>query len=196
MNKALIALLGLFGAGVIFAIIVLSMGISFHNKEVSLRNTITAKQTDNKNEMDAMWKIIDQNAQVTDEQKQALVEIFNGYAQERTGSGGGGSLMKWVQESVPNIDKSTDTYRQLMNTITSEREGFKFRQKELLDLNREHDNLITKFPGVIFASILGRHHIDITVVTSTRTEKAFQTGKDDDVSLPGYDRSKSNPSKQ
>ena len=78
MNKTLLALMGLVGTGVLLVVIIFSMGVSFHNKEVTLRNTIVNKQTDNKNQMDAMWKIIEQSAQVTTLQKNALVEIFNG----------------------------------------------------------------------------------------------------------------------
>lgn len=183
MNKTLIAVAGFIGVGILLAVILLGMGVSFHNKEVKLRNLITNKQTDNKSEMDAMWKIIDQNAQVTVMQKEALMEIFNGYAAGRTPANDSGSLMRWVQESVPNVDQKT--YTLLMNTITAQRDGFKFRQKELLDFKREHDNLIDTFPNNIFAGLLGRNKIDVVIITSTRTENAFKTGKDDDVTLPG-----------
>jgi hypothetical protein len=134
--------------------------------------------------MDAMWKIIDQTAQVTVMQKTALMEIFNGYATARTGDDSSASLMKWIKECVPNVDQST--YTKLMNTIAAQREGFKFRQKEILDFKREHDNLIDVFPGNIFAALLGRNKIDVVIVTSTRTENAFKTGKDDDTTLPGF----------
>lgn len=181
MNKILIAGAGLVGIGVLFAVIILIAGISFHNNEVTQKNGIVAKQTDNKNQMDTMWKIIGQVAEVSTAQKDALIEIFNGYASAR--GSGGGTLMKWVQEVVPNAEPTSKTYITLMNTITAQREDFKRRQTELLDLNREHDNLITRFPGVVFATILGRKHIDVVIVTSTRTEDAFKMGKDDAVQL-------------
>ena len=194
MSKSLLAVLGLFGAGVLLVVILFAMGVGFHNKEVQLRNLITNKQTDNKNEMDAMWKIIDQNAQVTVLQKNALMDIFNGYATARTGDDSSASLMKWIKETVPNVDQST--YTKLMNTITAQREGFKFRQKEILDFKREHDNLVTTFPNVIFATILGRHKIDVVIVTSTRTENAFKTGKDDDTTLPGFKQNSGSAEKE
>lgn len=183
MNKTILAVLGFFGVGILLLVVLLAMGISFHNKEVKLRNLITNKQTDNKSEMDAMWKTIDQNAQVTVMQKDALREIFNDYAAGRTPKGGSGALALWVKEAVPNVDQRT--YTLLMNTITAQRDGFKFRQKELLDFKREHDNLIDTFPNNIFAGLLGRNKIDVVIVTSTRTEEAFKSGKDDNVTLPG-----------
>ena len=178
---AIIVSAGLIGLILITTFIVLGMGISFSNKEVVLKNTISAKQIDNGNQMDTMWKTISQVAQVTDAQKKALLEIFTGYAQARTGDNKGGSLANWIHEAVPNVD--TSTFNNLQNIIVAQRDGFKQRQTELLDLNREHDNLIGTFPNSLFASILGRKHIDVVIVTSTRTENAFKTGKDDDVNV-------------
>jgi len=194
MSKSLLALIGIAGAGILLAVILIVMAISFHNKEVDLRTQITNKQIDNKSEMDAMWKIIDQNAQVTVIQKEALMDIFGAYAQGRTPKGGSGALALWVKEAVPTVDQKT--YTLLMNTITAQREGFKFRQKELLDQGREHDRLIQRFPGVVFATILGKKHIDLVIVTSTRTEEAFKTGKDDNVDLPGVKKNQTPAEKQ
>jgi hypothetical protein len=181
MNTKWLIALGVFGVGVLMVLILLGMGVGFHNSEVRLRNLIVNKQTDNKNQMDKMWKTISQVAQVTDDQKQALIEIYNSYTSGR-GSGGGG-LMKWVQEAVPNVDQST--FRNLQNIVTAERDGFAMRQKEILDFKREHDNLIDTFPNNIFAALLNRQKINVTIVTSSRTEGAFKSGVDDDVSLRG-----------
>lgn len=183
MSKTLIAILGFIGVGLLLVIILVVMGISFHNQEVTLRNTINTKQTDNKNQMDAMWKTIAQTAQVADKDRESLSSIFKEYASARTGSGDSKPIMNWIKEAVPNVQVNSDVFKNLMNIIVSQRDGFKFRQTELLDLGREHDNVITKFPGLVFASILGRKHIDLVIVTSTRTENAFKTGKDDEVNL-------------
>ena len=183
MSKTLIAVLGFLGVGILAVVVLLAMGISFHNSEVTLRNTINTKQTDNKNEMDAMWKNIAQTAQVAEKDRESLSAIFKEYASARTGTGDTKPIMNWIKEAVPNVQVNSDVFKTLMNIIVSQRDGFKFRQKELLDLGREHDNLITKFPGLVFASVLGRKHIELVIVTSTRTENAFKTGKDDDVNL-------------
>jgi hypothetical protein len=179
--KALIAIGALIGLLVLTAVIFGTMAVSFHNKEVKLRNLITAKQTDNKNEMDAMWKNISQTAQVAEKDRASLMEIFNGYAQSRAGTDPKTPLMNWIKEAVPNIPPGT--FDKLMNIIVAQRDGFKFRQKELLDYKREHDNLLDTFPNNIFAAIMGRHKIDVIIVISTRTENAFKTGKDDNTDL-------------
>lgn len=180
MNKTVIAVLGVFGVLALGVVMLLMMGVGFHNKEVKLRNLIVNKQTDNKNQMDKMWKTISQTTQVTDEQKSALVEVFQGYT---SGRPQGGGIMTWLQEAVPNVDQST--FKNLQNIITAERDGFAMRQKEILDFKREHDNLVDVFPNNIFAAVLNRQKIDVTIVTSSRTEAAFETGTDDDVSLRG-----------
>jgi len=182
MNKIVLAVLGFLGIGVVALVIVGIMAASFHNKEVRLRNLIVNKQTDNKNQMDKMWKNIAQVAEVSDEQKKALVEIFTSHAAART-SEGQGRMMAWIKESVPDASATSKTYLNLQNIIVSERDGFTMRQKEILDFKREHDNIIDVFPGNIFAMILGRQKINVVIVTSTRTEDAFKSGKDDDTQL-------------
>lgn len=181
MNKTWIAVLGVLGLGATFIVILLVMGISLYNKEIVLRNTITTKQTDNKNQMDAMWKNIDQTAQVAQKDRDSLTKIFSDYASAR--SSDNHAVFNWIKESVPNVQVNSDIFKNLQNIILSQRDGFKFRQSELLDLGREHDNLIMQFPGNIFGGFFGWKHIDLVIVTSTRTENAFQTGKDDETQL-------------
>lgn len=164
-------------------IVVLVMAASFigtMNQEVRLRNTISAKQKDNTSEFDNMWKKIQQVSQCTDEQMTRMQEIYQSHASARTGEGGKPSW-SWVKESIPNIDVST--YQNLQNIIVGSRDAWTQRQKELVDLKREHDNLLDVFPSSVVCSILGREKIDITIVTSSKTERSFETGKDDDVDL-------------
>lgn len=179
MNKTLIALVGLVGAGLLAILIIVGMYFSYSNTEVRLRNTIVAKQKDNQNEMDAMWKNISQTAQVAEKERSSLMEIFTGYAQARQGGGESKAIFNWVKEKCPKV--SPQLFSQLMNIITSQRDGFKFRQKELLDLKREHDNLMDTYPSRFFVG--GRGKIEVVIVTSTRTDNAFKSGKDDDTQL-------------
>lgn len=185
MSKTWIAVLSVLGVLGFAVIIVVVTVLSTANRETDLSTAIHAKQRDNQNEMDKMWKTISQVAQVTDAQKNALMEIFTGYAQARADgkAGGGGSLATWIHEAVPNVD--TSTFNNLQNIITAQRDGFAERQKELLDLNREHERLLQRIPSGWILSMMGRKSIEVTIVTSTRTEEAFKTGKDDDVNVFG-----------
>lgn len=181
MNKTMITVAAIAGTILLACTVLVGAVISASNAEVDLRTAIKAKQEDNKNEMDGMWKTISQAAQVTEAQKKALLEIFNGHAHERTGNGDGGAIIKWVQESIPTVDPAV--WINLQNVITAKRDGFVFRQKELLDLSRAHNRILQRFPSGIILSILGRQQIPVTIITSTRTEKAFGSGKDDEVSV-------------
>jgi len=89
--------------------------------------------------------------------------------------------MRWVQESVPNVDLSV--YKNLQNIIVGSRDSFTMRQKELLDLKREHDKLLRSFPSNILFGMLGIKEMSVTIITSSKTQEAFKTGKDDDVEL-------------
>jgi len=155
--------------------------VSIHNEEVQLRNVIAAKQKDNESEYDNMWKKIAQAATVTDAQKQALIEIFQAHAESRGGLSGN-AVMRWLEESVPNVD--TTTFNNLQNIIVASRDRFTIRQKELLDLKQKHDTLLDSFPSGMLLTMLGRGKIDVTVITSSRAQRAFEGGTDDDVSLP------------
>ncbi len=175
------------GAAALFFIVVAAILSSYVigtlNTEQRLRNLIVAKQKDNTSEFDNMWKKISSVAQVTMEQKNALKEIFTSYAQARTGANKGGSLANWIKEAIPNVD--TSTFNNLQNIIVSSRDAWTMRQKEILDMNRVHDDIVTTIPSSFICSIFGRGKIEVTIVTSTRTEEAFRTGKDDDTKVFG-----------
>lgn len=179
MTKLIVGL-GVTGALVVGLLVLAGVVISCSNNEVQLRTTIEAKQKDNTSEFDNMFKKISQTAQVSQKQMDTLKDIFTSYADART-QDGGKSLMTWVQESIPNVD--TATFNNLQNIITSSRDSWTMRQKELVDLHREHTKVMRLFPSGFILKLLGRKELKITVVTSTRTDQAFESGKDDDTKV-------------
>ena len=156
-------------------------GVSTYNTASRLHNLYDAKLVDNTSEFDNMWKKISQTSQIPEAKKNALREIFEGYAAARTGNGGGGEMMKWVQESIPNPDLSE--YKDVMNIIVGSRDSWTNRQKELIDIARQYNEMLSVFPSNVFLRLLGFEKIVPKVVTSSRTEQSFATGKDDDVNL-------------
>ncbi len=91
--------------------------------------------------------------------------------------------MSWVQESNPNFDLSgaADMYKQLQRVIEANRQEFFIEQKKLIDLKRNHSSYIKVFPNRIFLSDV--KEIEIKIITSDKTEKVFDTGKEDDIDL-------------
>ena len=180
MNKNLIyAVITLGLIGIMSIILIGGLYVSYSNSEVRQRNLIVAKQKDNQSEFNNMITKISQVAQVSQEQMKYIKDIIIGNATARGGSGG--TLAKFVHEAVPNLDVSSQTFRDLVNVITASRDAFTMRQKELLDLKRVHDNMIDTLPSSFFVG--GRGKINVIVVTSTRAEEAYKTGKDDDISV-------------
>lgn len=152
--------------------------ISYQNDEVRLRNQITAQINVNRAVYDETWKVISQQAQISDKYRDGFKEIYVGIMEARY-SKGDGTLMKWIKEANP--DFSPLLYGKLMLSIESLRAKFTNNQKTLADLKLQHDNLLDVFPGSLFLN--GRQKIEIPIVTSSRTEDSFKTGKDDNVKL-------------
>jgi len=89
------------------------------------------------------------------------------------------TLMKWITESNPTFDVSL--YMTLMNTIEGSRNEFTMEQKKLIDIDRELKTMKVTFPNSL---VLGRKaDLEIVLVTSSKTEEAYKTGKDDDIDL-------------
>ena len=178
MNKTLIAVLGLFGALVISVLLLVGIYFSFSNSEVRQRNLIVAKQRDNQSEFDNMTKKISQVAQVSQESMKMIKDIIIGNSQAR---GGSGSLVKLVHEAIPDLNQSSQVFRDLINIITASRDSFTMRQKEILDLKRVHDNMVDTFPSSLFVGSRGK--IEVQIVTSDRAIESFRTGKDNDTQV-------------
>lgn len=184
MKKNTMVITGVLVTAVVTTALLGTYAVSVNNSEVSLRNTISAKQQDNESEYDSMWKKISQAAQVTDAQKQALLEILRAHAEARSASSGG-AVINWLKESVPNID--TTTFNNLQNIIAASRDRFTVRQKELLDLKQRHDSLLDSFPSGVILSVMGREKISVVIISSSRAEETFKTGTDDNIALPTGD---------
>lgn len=177
-GTGLFVMLGVVAVTIFLAVVLMS----WSNVERAQRNLIVAKQKDNTSEFDNLKKKINGVVSIPEAKFNALQDIFVEHAQARTSGGNkDGSLMKWVQESVPNVDKAGDIYDQVMNIVVASRDSWTQRQKELLDMKRVHDNIIDLgFRGLFLSQVIGRQKIDVTIVTSVATKRAFETGEDND----------------
>lgn len=162
----------------IFGIIYISMNFSIKNQESRLRNSIESKIKDNKNVYTAMWEILKEQAGVSEQYAEDFKAIYPKLIEGRY-QHGGGQMMQWIQEHNPTFD--TSLYKQIMTSIESQRETFKTSQTQLIDLSRQHNNLLTTFPSSFFLS--GVEPIEIPVVINNEAEKAFSTGKEQSMEL-------------
>lgn len=173
MKKLIVG--GVAAALVVVAVIGVSAFFQYSNSEIRLRNQIGAQQQSNEAVFDNTWKIIKQQAGIADQYKDAFKEIYPALMEGRYGNARGGALLSFVKESNPNFD--TSLYQKLANTVEVQRTVFTREQQKLIDLNREHDNMLQQFPSSIF--LMSRKQIDIIVVTSSKTEEAFKTRKEE-----------------
>jgi len=167
------------GVALVLVIIYLAMWFTYSRQHVQLKNKAEAQQKVCEAHFDKMWKIIQQNAQVTDNYKESFKEIYPKLMEGRYGNARGGALMSWIQESNPNLDASI--WKKLMNGIEAERTSFFRDQQYLLDIKREHDNLRLQPPSKWFINESDK--IAVTIITSAKTEAAYSSGKEDDINL-------------
>lgn len=168
------------GLVLIFALVIFfSMKWSIGNKEVALRNAATAQQTSNKNIKDKTRKTVLEMAQVVEKYPGDFDKIYGNIMDKRYSGDSDKLLFKWIQEHNPNF--SVDLYKNLLDAIQSNRAEFARVQNRLIDIKREHDNLRMQVPGKWFVGNVVP--LDIQIVTSTATDKMFETGKEDDIEL-------------
>lgn len=182
MKKSIVIAIAVIVPLLLGALVIGGAAIGTYNSAAGLKNTYEMKVKDNSSEFDNMWKKISQVCQIADSKKDAFKEIFNGYATARTPEGAG-KVMLWVKEQAPNADLKI--FDNAQNIIVSSRDGWTFRQKEMVGIAEQYNAMLVKFPSNIFLGLFGFQKIDPKVITSTRTDEAFKTGKDDDVSLKG-----------
>lgn len=172
--------LGLVVTVLVVAIVIALNLISWSNQEVALRQTVLAQQKVNATIFDKTWKVISQQAQVTDNYKESFKDVYKTIMNERY-ENSKNVMFNWITENNPNF--SSGLFEKLMVSIESLRAEFAMEQKKLIDLGRQHTTMIQQFPGNFIAGFLGREAIDLQIVTSEKTEDAFKTGQENDVKV-------------
>ena len=177
MKKVLIAI------GLVFAILIIGGASiwSSRNTAVSLEERIDSQYASNKSNYDNMWKKFKELTQVTDIQAEQMKDVYKGLITGRYNDQK--VLFKMVQENNPQLN--TEVYNQLQREISAGRNTFDNNQKQIADIVREYNTFIRK--KIIMSTLTGRQSKDINkyIVTSEKTEKAFDNGKDDVISLTG-----------
>ena len=178
----MIVILSVVGVMLLTCIVFVSIAVGTYNTQAGLKNRYEMKVVDNTSEFDNLWKKLNQVAQIPDKKKDALKEIFNSYASART-SPNQGQMMSWIKEAIPNADMSI--YDNLMNIVIASRDSWTMRQKELVSIAEVYNGNLVTFPNNIFLGMFGFKKINPEVITSTKTENVFKSGKDDDTQLFG-----------
>jgi len=160
-----------------------------NNKEIKLRKNVEAQQDVCKSNFDKMFKTIAKMAQVPtkfmEDAKEAFKEIYPSLIAGRYDNSRGGALMSWVHEQNPQFDmKATGKlYENLQIAIESNQQEFFYEQKKLIDYKREHSTFINMWWNSNVWKLSSRGDVEITTITSDKTEDVYKTGKDNDLKV-------------
>jgi hypothetical protein len=164
---------------IILIVMTIIWSISISNSEIKIRNRGLAQQKVCESYYDKLWKVISQKAQVAEKYKESFKEIYLPLIEGRYKNDKNGTFMKWITEHNPTFDASL--YKDLMASIEGERNGFFIEQSKLIDIDREHKTMRQTFPNSVI--IGSRKDLEIKIITSSQTEKVYESCKEDSVKV-------------
>lgn len=183
MRNSTIIKLALAGLLVIVMFVVGSNFVGFSNTEIEIHTTFDQKIKERTAFYDKMYKIIAQQSQIAVKNDESFKENVNAIMENRKDSPQ--LFMKWVTESNPNANYNevSELYKTLSRSVEAQREGFFVQEKVLMDVERQHKNLIQKFPGSFYNYFLDRKAVKYEPIQSSLTQGVMKTGIDDSIKL-------------
>lgn len=178
MSKNVITTIVIVAVFAIVGFTLFSVGVSYQNQEVRYVNQFKAENQKIEAVYDNMWKSIKQIAEVSDKYQDSFKDIYVQITDARYNKDNG-VLMKWITESNPNFDPSL--YQKLAGVIEVERKRFLNAQTKIIDIVREHNNMLDVIPSKWFLS--GREYLEYEVISSSRSKQVMDTRMDDDVQV-------------
>lgn len=168
-------------AAIIVIVICGSLFWNHHLEAKQVEQQVKAQHVANKSNYDNMWKSFKEMTQVTELQARQMKELYTDLITGRNQDQN--LLFKMIQEDNPNM--SAEVYTKLQNQISAGRKEFDNNQKTIADMIREYNTILIKYP--IMTAITGKKQLDANnyIVTSERTSRAFDTGKDEEINLLG-----------
>lgn len=199
-NQTKILLVG--GVGLlILALVAFFSMTGWYDDATKLENATKAQWMSNQNTYDSFWKTVKEVAQVPEQYKEDFKQLLVADNAAKFGPEGSKATMQWFKERQINFDASL--YHKIQDVIESGRQDFKRSQDTLLDKQRKVADLTQSYWGGVFA----KHYdfprtltgavappkdldgdgkltvLDYPIVTSARTQAAFQTGQDEPVTV-------------
>ena len=184
MSKTGIIALSLFVAVLIFGGSFAGCVLGFRSDCIHQENGIVAQYDQDRNNYDNMWKKFREMSQVNAQYADDMKKVFDSAIQGRYGADGSKAMFQFIKEHNPQLDSAT--YVKLQAAIEAGRNSFEADQKQLLDRKREYKDLLGSTRALAANIFLGFPRIDMNkydIVTSGRTEKAFEDKKDDEIKL-------------
>lgn len=184
MGKGAVIGLAVLALIAVFVISLVGWFIGTRNEFVALEQGITAQYDQNRNNYDNFVKGVIETAQVPAKYAEDAKKVALAAIQGRYGQDGSKAMFQWLQEQNPQLDASI--YKKVQQVIEAGRLSFETNQKTLIDKKRVYETKLQQFPDNIVANVSGFPRIDLKkfdIVTSDRTEKAFETKRDEAIKL-------------
>lgn len=160
-------------------------GCSIRSREIDLRRAYLANEKAIQTAHDNMWKTISQKYELSNEWKDGFIAVINAAVEGRKG----GALFKSVQENMNGLPDNV--VREVMATVEGKRDMLTRQMNQGIDKAREHNAHVEKWNIVPFSMFLASTEmIDAKIITSGRTNQAWESGEDNDVSLKKSDEKK------
>lgn len=153
-----------------------SQYVSYNNDEVRLVNEFEAQEKKIEMVHDVCWKTIQSKAGIAKEYRASFDSIYS-HIMDKRYSHNDGVLFNWIKESNPEF--SMELYKDLSMTIEVQRKQFLSSQEKIVDIVREHNNMLDVIPGSWFLS--GKKRLEYEVISSSYSKEVMQTRMDDKV---------------
>lgn len=166
----------------VISLIICTANLLSHRMEIiSLEQRIDAQYITNQSNYDNMWKKFKEMTQVTELQAEQFKDVYTELIQGRYEDQS--LLIQMVKEENPQL--GSEVYTNLQNAIESGRNSFANDQMKITDIIREYNTQVQRY--VVLNTFMGRElkNAKDYVVTSDRTQNAFDTRKDDQINIMG-----------
>ena len=159
-------------------LILIVMYFVYNNREVALRKEAEAQKGKIESVYDTMWKVLKQEAGVTEQYRKTFEEIYPKLIAGRYANNSN-ELIKMIHESNPAFD--TKLYDKLMQAIEVQRAYFASAQQRMLDIIRERETLIESMPSCWF--LRNKSKIEYTVISSDITQNVITSRRENNIEL-------------
>lgn len=183
MNKGVLGTIAVVGVLLLIGVFgYFVMGVSISNQAATLEAQLQAQYKDNQNIYDNYFKKVKEIAQVPDMYVEDLQKVYKTAIGARYGADGSKAMFQFIKEHNPTFDSSL--YTKIQQVIEAGRKDFEVAQRTLLDKKSVYTMKLDQFPFGFFARANGWPKMnlkEIDIVTSDRTDKVFETKRDNET---------------
>lgn len=180
MNKILTASLSGFFA--LILIILFGVFIGYMNTQSKwnmMNNATNAAFERQKVAHDEMWKVIKTNMNLRDELREVTFKAIEAYAER--GKTQTNADFLWLKENYPNLNQTgaADFYQKLANIISDQNGKFTSVRNDVIFATNEYNNFVTNSWTRLYLNAEQCKTRDAKVITSSLTQEAVESGRDD-----------------